>query len=65
MKGNGVTINCTMSLSADITSEKVISVPRIVHDGGPFGTVPELLFEKNGLILALKQLLVSYLKPTP
>jgi hypothetical protein len=29
-----------------------------VHDGGPFGTVPELLFEKKGLIPALQQLLI-------
>jgi len=28
-----------------------------VHDGGPFGTVPELLFEKKGLIPALHQML--------
>jgi hypothetical protein len=28
--------------------------------GGPYGTVPELLFEKKGLIPAIQQLLVSY-----
>jgi hypothetical protein len=28
--------------------------------GGPGGTVPELLFEKKGLILAIQQVLVSY-----
>ena len=28
--------------------------------GGPLGTVPELLFEKKGLIPALQQLLVSF-----
>ncbi len=33
-------------------------VPPIVHYGGPFGTVPELLFEKKQLIPAL-QLLIS------
>jgi len=27
--------------------------------GGPFGTVPELLFEKKGLIPAIQQLMVS------
>jgi hypothetical protein len=27
--------------------------------GGPFGTVPELLFEKKGLIPALQQMLIS------
>ena len=28
--------------------------------GGPFGTVPELLFERKQLIPALQELLVSY-----
>jgi len=32
----------------------------IVPLSGPWGTVPELLFEKKGLILALQQLLVSH-----
>jgi hypothetical protein len=32
--------------------------------GGPWLTVPELLFEKKQLIPALQQLLVSYLRPT-
>ena len=31
-----------------------------VTSGGPLGTVPELLFEKKGLIPSLQQLLVSY-----
>jgi len=31
-----------------------------VRFGGPFGTVPELFFEKKQLISALQQLLVSY-----
>jgi hypothetical protein len=35
-----------------------------VHDGGPFGTVPELLFEKKGLIPALHQMLVADLSST-
>jgi hypothetical protein len=30
--------------------------------GGPWLTVPELLFEKKGLIPAIKQLLISYLR---
>jgi len=29
----------------------------VVHYGGPFGTVPELLFEKKRLIPAVQQLL--------
>jgi hypothetical protein len=32
--------------------------PSIVHDGGAFGTVPELLFEKKGLLPTLQQLLI-------
>jgi len=33
----------------------------IITYGGPFGTVPELLFEKKQLIPALQRLLFSYL----
>jgi hypothetical protein len=44
------------------TSGKTFSkVLPFVHDGGPWGTVPELLFEKKGLIPAVQQLLVSHL----
>jgi hypothetical protein len=32
--------------------------------GGPFGTVPELLFEKKRLIPALQQMLVAGSGPT-
>ena len=35
-----------------------------VASGGPWATVPELLFEKKGLIPALQQLLTSYPNPT-
>ena len=31
----------------------------IVPFGGPFGTVPELLFERKGLIPAIQRLLIS------
>jgi len=34
----------------------------MVGVGGPYGTVPELLFEKKQLIPAVQQLLISYLK---
>ena len=37
---------------------RVISLPNV----GPWGTVPELLFEKKGLIPALQRMLVSYQK---
>jgi hypothetical protein len=32
----------------------------IIFFGGPWGTVPELLFEKKGLIPALQRILVLY-----
>jgi len=38
-------------------------VPRIVQHGGPWGTVPELFFDKKQLILDLQQLLVSCQRP--
>ncbi|HUV56270.1 MAG TPA: hypothetical protein VMV84_03465 [Dehalococcoidales bacterium] len=36
----------------------------ITTNGGPWLTVPELLFEKKGLIPVLQELLASYPKPT-
>jgi hypothetical protein len=39
-----------------------VGVLPMVIPGGPWRTVPELLFEKKGLIPALQQLLISYLK---
>jgi len=33
---------------------------KVFSYGGPWGTLPELLFEKKGLIPALQQLLVSH-----
>jgi len=32
----------------------------LLYRSGPYGTVPELLFEKKQLIQSLQQLLVSY-----
>jgi hypothetical protein len=42
-------------LTSDLTIENIDEI----HEsfGGPFGTVPELLFEKKHLIPALQQLL--------
>ncbi|MGA8849765.1 MAG: hypothetical protein WB564_08110 [Dehalococcoidia bacterium] len=34
----------------------------LITYGGPLGTVPELLFERKGLIPALQRLLVGYQK---
>lgn len=57
--GDQVTIDYTMPLSRGMISENVAAVPPIVHDGGAFGTLPELLFEKKQLVPALQQLLVA------
>jgi len=43
--------------NADVLSVP-LGVPPVVHDGGPWGTVPELLFEKKGLIPKIQRLLV-------
>jgi len=45
-------------------NDKVEVLP-MVTPGGPWGTVPELLFEKNDLIPAVQQLLISYSAPRP
>lgn len=36
-----------------------LQIGNIITYGGPWGTVPELLFEKRGLMPALQQLLAS------
>ena len=41
-----------------------VGVLPIDTPGGPWGTVPELFFEKKQLIPALQQLILSYQKPT-
>jgi len=38
----------------------MVKSPESVIHGGPYGTVPELLFEKKELIPMLQQLLISY-----
>ncbi|MDO9333588.1 MAG: hypothetical protein Q7T57_03585 [Dehalococcoidales bacterium] len=55
-EGHGKVIEKTLSVQSDLDFRGVLG---IVPFGGPFGTVPELLFEKKGLIPALQQLLVS------
>ena len=44
----------------DVKRMETAGVLPIGPSSGSFGTVPELLFEKKGLILALQQLLVSF-----
>jgi len=46
-----------------VSAEKA-GVLSTVQYGGPFWTVPELLFEKKELIPALQQLLVLHIRPT-
>jgi hypothetical protein len=53
-----------MPLSPRRVSEEKAGVLSTVQYGGPWLTVPELLFEKKELIPALQQLFVSYSKPT-
>jgi hypothetical protein len=51
---------CILSPFDQNTNGKVFAkVLPFVHDGGPFGTVPELLFEKKGLIPHLQQMLIG------
>jgi hypothetical protein len=50
-------ICCNMTLVNSIGKEGDIGCAKVTF-GGPFGTVPELLFEKKGLIPAIQQLLI-------
>ncbi len=58
--GEEVLLTYTVPLLPKGVTEEKEPVLSIVHDGGPFGTVPELLFERKQLIPALQQLLVTY-----
>ena len=60
--GDEVLLTYTIPMLPGGIAEEKLPVLSIVHDGGPFGTVPELLFEKKQLIPALQQLLVSSLR---
>jgi hypothetical protein len=51
--GNEVPLTYTMPLPPEEISEERVGVLYFVHDGGPWGTVPELLFEKKQLLPAL------------
>jgi hypothetical protein len=58
-----ISAETVLSYAISLLPEKVAvakeGVLPVVHYGGPYGTVPELLFEKKQLIPALQQLLVS------
>ncbi len=57
--GDEVLLTYTMPLPPQGIYEERMGVLCSVHSSGPFGTVPELLFEKKGLVPSLQQLLVS------
>jgi len=59
--GNEVVLNYTIPIMPDnLNMEKDGVLPTVRH-GGPWATVPELLFEKRQLIPAIQQLLVTSL----
>lgn len=57
--GDEVLLTHTIPLPPQGISEERVGVLYSVHYGGPWGTVPELLFEKKHLIPAVQRLLVS------
>jgi hypothetical protein len=57
VKGNEGRIKYSFPIPPDNREEEGLGVLPIVRDSGPWGTVPELLFEKKQLIPALQQLL--------
>jgi len=56
--GAEVRLTYTVPMPPKGISQETVGVPTIVHYGRPWGTVPELLFEKKGLIPALQQMLI-------
>jgi hypothetical protein len=57
--GDEVLVTYTIPMLPKGMTQEKLPVLSIGHDGGPFGTVPELLFEKKGLIPNLQQLLTN------
>jgi hypothetical protein len=60
--GNEGRIKNTFPIPRDNHGEEGLGVLPIVRYSGLWGTVPELLFEKKGLIPELQKLLVGYQK---
>jgi len=58
------TIYYNLPIPPEEKKKQSVGVPPIVTLSGLWGTVPELQFEKKGLIPALQQLLTSYPNPT-
>ena len=63
-KIKGVLLKHRRPLPPEGSLQDTAAVLDTAHYSGPGGTVPELLFEKKGLIRALQQLLVSHLEDT-
>jgi len=59
--GSEVLLTYSIPMSVKGLSQETLAVPPIVHYGGPWGTVPELLFEKKGLIPDLQRLIATSL----
>jgi len=57
--GDEVLLTYTIPMLPGGMTEEKLPVLSIGHYGEPFGTVPELLFEKKQLIPALQQLIDS------
>jgi hypothetical protein len=57
--GDEVLLTYTIPILPKGVTEERLPVLSIVHYGGPFGTVPELMFEKKQLIPDLQRLLVQ------
>jgi site-specific DNA recombinase len=60
VKDEEVSLIYTMPIAPHKTKSEELAVLPIVHYGGPLWTVPELVFEKKGLIPALQQPFVSF-----
>ena len=59
INGDKAKIQYLLPMPPDGKKTQEVGVLPIEHVGGPFGTVPELLFEKKGLIPAIRQLFSS------
>ncbi len=57
-----VSLNYTIPILPSKIREEKVPVLGIVHYGGPYWTVPELMFEKKELIQELQRFLVDYQK---
>ena len=59
-----VTIHYNLPMPPEEVKQQPIGVLPIGTPGGPYGTVPELFFEKKELIPSLQKLIVTYSRLT-